>query len=147
MPLNSTRGAGSAKGFGLTAGAGWDGSASYLVVAGGGGGATSNSGGAGAGGGAPDDVSKPPEAIRPVLSQQAAGLRRVVDVQSDQVTIGGLRGVALTWALRETSWRDVADALGAGLVKRRSLVFLGQSKELLTSQANADAGYKYLGTE
>jgi hypothetical protein len=50
MPLNSTRGAGSAKGFGLTAGASWDGLLDYLIVAGGGAGGTNNSGGGGAGG-------------------------------------------------------------------------------------------------
>jgi hypothetical protein len=49
MPLNSTRGAGSAKGFGLTAGSKpWDGNnVDYLIVAGGGGGSW---GGGGAGG-------------------------------------------------------------------------------------------------
>jgi hypothetical protein len=36
MPLLSTRGAGSAKGFGLTAGATWDGLTDFLVIAGGG---------------------------------------------------------------------------------------------------------------
>lgn len=50
MPLQSTRGAGSAKGFGLTAGASWDGLLDYLIVAGGGAGGTNNSGGGGAGG-------------------------------------------------------------------------------------------------
>ena len=46
MPLLSTRGAGSAKGFGLTSGGGVPYTITYLVVAGGGSG-----GGAGPGGG------------------------------------------------------------------------------------------------
>jgi hypothetical protein len=50
MPLNSTRGAGSAKGFGLTQGATWDGTIDYLVVAGGGGAGVTNAGNAGGGG-------------------------------------------------------------------------------------------------
>ena len=41
MPLLSTRGAGSAKGFGLTAGESWDGTVDYLVIAGGGAGGLS----------------------------------------------------------------------------------------------------------
>ena len=49
MPLNSTRGAGSAKGFGFTGGKALI-SVDYLVVAGGGGGASPNAGGGGAGG-------------------------------------------------------------------------------------------------
>ena len=50
MPLNSTRGAGSAIGFGFGAAAGWDGITDYLVVAGGGGTGANGSGGGGAGG-------------------------------------------------------------------------------------------------
>ena len=50
MPLNSTRGAGSAKGFGFTNGISWDGLADYLVVAGGGAGGGRTGGGGGAGG-------------------------------------------------------------------------------------------------
>jgi hypothetical protein len=50
MPLNSTRGAASARAFGLTSGVSWDGLADYLVVAGGGGGGTGAGGGGGAGG-------------------------------------------------------------------------------------------------
>ena len=49
MPLFSTRGAASAKGFGLTGGAGGT-PIDYLVVAGGGGGGAPNGGGGGAGG-------------------------------------------------------------------------------------------------
>jgi len=52
MPLNSTRGAGSAKGFGLTAGAAkFSGNIDILVVAGGGGGANLYNAGGGGGGG------------------------------------------------------------------------------------------------
>jgi hypothetical protein len=49
MPLLSTRGAGSAKGFGFGGGKTLI-SVDYLVVAGGGGGASPNAGGGGAGG-------------------------------------------------------------------------------------------------
>ena len=50
MPLQSTRGAGSAKGFGLTSGGAAPIDVDYLVVAGGGGGGVDYSGGGGAGG-------------------------------------------------------------------------------------------------
>jgi hypothetical protein len=51
MPLNSTRGAGSAKGFGLTAGAAAPVDIDFLVVAGGGSGGGREGGGGGGGGG------------------------------------------------------------------------------------------------
>jgi len=51
MPLQSTRGAGSAKGFGLTAGGGPPIDFDYLVIAGGGGGGRAHAGAGGAGGG------------------------------------------------------------------------------------------------
>jgi len=50
MPLNSTRGAGSAKGFGLTAGGAVIDNISFLVLGGGGGGGLIQGGGGGAGG-------------------------------------------------------------------------------------------------
>jgi hypothetical protein len=50
MPLNSTRGAASAKAFGFTSGISWDGLADYLVIAGGGAGGSRTGGGGGAGG-------------------------------------------------------------------------------------------------
>jgi hypothetical protein len=90
MPLLSTRGANSAKGFGLTAGAKKI-SVQYLILAGGGGGGTHAGGGGGAGGyrlNVPGETSGANSSAEPSL-ELAAGLPYTITIGAGGTSVSG----------------------------------------------------------
>jgi len=90
MPLFSTRGAGSAKGFGLTAGSKPI-AVQYLVLAGGGGGGTHAGGGGGAGGyrlNVPGETSGANSSAEPALELKA-GLPYTITIGAGGTSVSG----------------------------------------------------------